>query len=202
MIIKKAAELTPTENFRYIAGTYLPRPTYLVNTISENGTINMGPFSYCGFVSTHPPMVSISVLHKKDGSKKDTALNLLRTGEATLHLTTTENVVGVQTVSKTLPYGESELALSGFTLKDSHLVSVPSINEANVVFETKLHKYVELPTTDLFILEVVAFQLDESVVNEEGKIDTMALDVLGKLYGKDYCKIGEVLSVSSRKIEE
>ncbi|MBF0780494.1 MULTISPECIES: flavin reductase family protein [unclassified Granulicatella] len=200
MIVKKSAELTPTENFRYIAGTYLPRPVYLVNTVSENGTVNMGPFSYCGFISTHPPMVSVSVLRKKDGTQKDTAINLLRTGEAVLHLANSENVVGIQTVSKTLPYGESELDLSGFTLTDSQMVDVPSINEASVRLETKVHKHIELPSTDLFILEIVAFVFEDNILNDEGKVDTFALDVMAKLYGKEYTGINEVVEISSRKI--
>lgn len=202
MIFKKAADLTATENFRLIAGTYLPRPVYLVNTVSENGSVNMGPFSYCGFVSTYPPMLSVSVLKKKDGSSKDTAINLLRTGEAVLHLANSQNVVGIQTVSKTLPYGESELDLSRFTLTNSQVVSVPSIQEATVRLETKVHTYVNLPSTELFILEIVAYGIDEAIISEGGKIDTMALDVMAKLYGKDYCQIQDIIKISSYPIEE
>lgn len=200
MIIKKSKELAQLDNFRLISGLYLPRPVFLINTLSENGTVNMGPFSYCGFVATNPPLISVSVLRKKDGSKKDTALNLLRTGEAVLHLTDSKNVQDVQTASKTLPYGESELPLLDLTLVDSETVSVPGVKESKIRMEAKVNKYVEVEGNDVFFLEIEAFIIeDESVITEDGRLIMEELDLMSKLYGKDYSTIGEVISVDSKK---
>lgn len=198
MIIKKSSDLTATEKFRLISGLYLPRPVFLVNTLSENGTVNMGPFSYCGFVGTNPPLISISVLRKKDGSQKDTAKNLLRTGEAVLHITDSQNVQDFQTASKTLPYGESELPLLDLSLTDSQFVNTPAIKETKIRMECKVNKYVEVENIDVFFLEVIAFIIEDNVLTEDGKIIMDNLDLMSKLYGKEYSKIGEIVSVSNK----
>jgi len=68
-----------------IISAYVPRPIALVSTVSPSGVRNVAPFSYSGVVSHDPPSIMVSVC-QRDGTPKDTAANLLATGEGVVHL--------------------------------------------------------------------------------------------------------------------
>ena len=53
-----------------------PRPVAFVSTCSAAGINNLSPFSYFSVVSHDPPIVSIGICANRDGSKKDTLVNI------------------------------------------------------------------------------------------------------------------------------
>jgi hypothetical protein len=67
--------------FRFLQDTFVPRPVFLVSTVSSTGTYNVAPFSYISPCSTIPAAVVVSVLKRNDGSDKDTLVNLRTSGE-------------------------------------------------------------------------------------------------------------------------
>jgi flavin reductase (DIM6/NTAB) family NADH-FMN oxidoreductase RutF len=67
--------LTPSERYKYVSNTVIPRPIAWVST-EQNGVANIAPFSYFAPLSSEPPTFLISIGHKADGTPKDTLRNL------------------------------------------------------------------------------------------------------------------------------
>jgi flavin reductase (DIM6/NTAB) family NADH-FMN oxidoreductase RutF len=63
-------------SFRLLQDVVVPRPVFLVSTVSENTVNNVAPFSYVSPAATLPTAFMLSVLRRDDGSEKDTLLNL------------------------------------------------------------------------------------------------------------------------------
>ena len=63
-------QLPPASIYHTMTQTVVPRPIAWVLTSHDNGQWNVAPFSYFNAVSSHPPLVSLSVGRKRDGSRK------------------------------------------------------------------------------------------------------------------------------------
>ena len=77
MLINYAA-IDPNTRYKLMSQTVTPRPIAWVVT-EDGGIVNIAPFSYFAPLSSEPPVVVVSVGHKKDGSPKDTLANIQKT---------------------------------------------------------------------------------------------------------------------------
>ena len=192
-------QLTEKEKKKFLIGSVIPRPIALVSTISEEGIVNVAPFSYFNIVTYDPPMLSVAV-QRADGKSKDTARNILASAEAVLHIVDSDNVEQANNTSAPLSKDESELEISSFTAVDSKIVKVPGLNEAKVRYETELYENVviyneeNIPTTDLLLLKVKHYHID-SEIYQNGYIDPLKLKAVSRLAGNDYADIGEIFTV-------
>src|SRR5207248_754305 len=110
----------------------------------REGRANLAPFSFFNAFSANPPAVVFSPLLRRDGSKKDTLLNVEATGEFVLNAAVEPLAEQVNLSSKDLPYGESEVDLARLTLRPSVKVKPPRIAEAPVTMECKLRQIISL----------------------------------------------------------
>ena len=192
-------ELTEKEKKKFLIGSVIPRPIALLSTISDNGIVNVAPFSYFNIVTYNPPMFSIAV-QRVDGKSKDTARNVLASGEAVLHIVDAHNVEQANNTSAPLSKDESELDISSFTTVNSKVVKVPGLNEAKVRYETELYENMviynegNIPTTDLLLLKVKHYHIDSDIY-QNGYIDPLKLKAVSRLAGNDYADIGEIFTV-------
>ena len=91
-----------------------------------------------------PPIVMISVNRLKDGMLKDTAVNILRTGEFVVHLPDEAIAEKMHHCGERLPPDRSELASSRSDAGAVHAcVAPPRIAEAPVAFECTLWETLE-----------------------------------------------------------
>lgn len=193
---------TERENYKLLIGSIVPRPIAFVTSITKDGTINAAPFSYFNVVSSHPPMISISV-QRKNGVSKDTARNIIESQEFVVHIVDEQNVEAVNTTAASLPPEESEIKRANLSLVDSESVSVPGVKEAKVRFECILEQAITLDNeeeigTDLLIGKVVHYHIDEQIY-EDGKINHHTLGAVSRLAGSDYATIGDVFSIERPK---
>lgn len=192
-------ELTAKEKKKFLIGSVIPRPIALVTSQSDTGVINVAPFSYFNIVTFNPPMLSIAVL-REDGKSKDTARNILQNKEAVVQVVDKDNVESANLASASLGPDESELDISNFTTVESKTIQVPGVNETKIRFETELYDSViiynddNLPTTDLLLLKVKHYHIDESIY-KDGYIDPDKLDAVSRLAGNDYAEIGKLFSL-------
>jgi len=75
------ATLGGRDLYRLMISCIAPRPIAFVTTLSREGVTNLAPFSFFNGVSSDPPVISIAVGARRDGSKKDTWRNIEETGE-------------------------------------------------------------------------------------------------------------------------
>ncbi|XJS10004.1 flavin reductase family protein [Aerococcaceae bacterium WGS1372] len=196
MYFFKASEMTKKDKKKKLSGSVIPRPVALVLTQDE-GLINIAPFSYFNIVSNDPPIVSIAI-QRNNGQIKDTTRNILSTKEATLHIVSEDNVGEANKTSASLAPDQSELDLTTFTLLDSTLINTPALKEAAIRYELAFNQHIEIKNhdneivTDLMLLEVLAFHIDEKAYDESrGYIIVDNLKAISRLAGSDYAMVGE-----------
>jgi Conserved protein/domain typically associated with flavoprotein oxygenases, DIM6/NTAB family len=197
-------DLTTKEKNKILIGTVVPRPIALVSTESEEGVVNIAPFSYFNIVTYKPAILSIAV-QRTNGKQKDTARNITAGKEAVVHVVDISNVELANITAASLAPEDSELNYADFTPVKSVSVRPPGMKEAKARFETSLYdtKLIydgDEPTADVLFLKIEHFHLDESVYDEEkGYIDVAELGAVSRLAGNDYAEIGRMFTIDRPK---
>lgn len=196
-----ASELSKQQMYKFLIGSVVPRPIALITSQSEEGLLNIAPFSFFNIVASEPALLSVAV-NRKEGEMKDTARNILTTKEAVVHVVTEDNVANANQTAAMLPPDESELDHTTFTTTDSEMVSVPSLNESSIRFEVKLYRHIEIKndrnenTSDLLLLEIQKMVIDEAIYHlENGHIDVENIKSVSRLAGNDYARLGETFTI-------
>src|ERR1700730_900781 len=99
--------------YRALVGVVTPRPIAWVTTVDPEGRVNLAPFSFYNAFGANPPVVVFSPTLRRDGSKKDTLLNIEATGEFVLNAAVQVLAEKMNLSSKELPRGQSEVELTG-----------------------------------------------------------------------------------------
>src|SRR3954452_4142325 len=115
--------------YQALVGVVTPRPIAWVTTVDVEGRVNLAPFSFFNAFGANPPVVVFSPTLRRDGSRKDTLRNVEATGEFVLNAAVETLAEQVNLSSKELPFGESEVELTGLTLKPSVKVRPPGLAE-------------------------------------------------------------------------
>lgn len=197
-------DLTTKEKNKILIGTVVPRPIALVSTESEEGVVNIAPFSYFNIVTYKPAILSIAV-QRANGKQKDTARNITAGKEAVVHVVDISNVELANITAASLAPEDSELNYADLTPVKSVSVRPPGLKEAKARFETSLYdtKIIydgDEPTADVLFLKIEHFHLDESVYDKEkGYIDVAELGAVSRLAGNDYAEIGRMFTINRPK---
>src|SRR4051794_37472086 len=170
MIDVAGAELLDV--YHYLIDVVTPRPIAWVTSVDLEGRVNLAPFSFFNAFGANPPVVVFSPLLRRDGSRKDTLRNVEATGEFVLNAATQALAEKVNLSSKELPYGDSEIDLTGLTLKPSLKVKPPRLAETPVHMECKLRQIIALGdgplAGNLVIGDVLLMHIDDAVLDEQG----------------------------------
>ncbi len=148
------ATLTEYQRYKLMASLIVPRPVALVTTLGPDGTVNAAPFSMFNMVGEEPPIVMISLNRRSDDSLKDTANNIVRTGEFVVHIADEPIAWQMDQCGVQHPPNVSELDVVGFTSLPSKAVAPPRIAEAPVAFECTLFETMETTSRQVFIGQV------------------------------------------------
>ena len=174
-------QMSPRELYRTLLIAVTPRPIAWVSTLSGNGTPNLAPFSFFNAVSATPPMLGFSpgIRRLPNGAEhKGTLLNIRETGEFVVN------------TSGEYEHGVNEFELADLATRASQIVRPPQVAASPVSFECKLYQILDFgnPVTgSLVIGEVVALHLDDKLLRE-GRLETGALDVIGRMGGAQYTR--------------
>lgn len=160
-------ELSAYQRYKLMASLIVPRPIALVTTLGENGVVNAAPFSMFNMLGEDPPIVMLSINRLKDGRLKDTAANILRSGEFVVHLADETIAAQMHRCGETLPAETSELDHVGLHALPSRRVKPPRIAEAPVAFECVLHEKLETESRYVFIGRVLWLSARDGLVDTE-----------------------------------
>jgi flavin reductase (DIM6/NTAB) family NADH-FMN oxidoreductase RutF len=184
--------LTVPEVQRLLQGGVGPRPIALVSTISKDGVNNLSPFSFYNVFGANPPVVAFSPSRRgRDGSLKDTYLNLVETKECVVQAVTYDMVEQVSLTSTEYERRVDEFIKSGLTAIDSDLVKPKRVKESPFQMECKLLNMMSYgdggASANIAICEVLKFHIDENVfVN--GIIHPDKIDLVARMSGDFYCR--------------
>ena len=160
-------QITAYQRYKLMASLIVPRPIALVTTLGPTGVANAAPFSMFNMLGEDPPIVMISINRSHGGRLKDTAANILATGEFVVHLCDEPMAAQMHACGEALPSDVSELAHVGFHALPSKTVAPPRIAEAPVAFECVLHEKLETESRYVFIGRVQWLCAREGLVDTE-----------------------------------
>jgi len=161
-------EISSYQRYKLMASLIVPRPIALVTTLGANGVANAAPFSMFNMVGEDPPILMISINRLSDGQLKDTAANILHSGEFVVHMSDESMAQKMHDCGQSFPSDVSELAQVGLTPIASHSVAPPRIKESPVAFECVLHEKLETESRYIFIGRI------KWMAARDGLIDTQA----------------------------
>lgn len=84
-----AATMDTATAYRLLVGVVVPRPVAWITTRSKGGVVNAAPFSSYNYLAHSPPMVGVNI-GSREGQLKDTARNIVETGEFVVNVATFE----------------------------------------------------------------------------------------------------------------
>jgi flavin reductase (DIM6/NTAB) family NADH-FMN oxidoreductase RutF len=184
------------EVYQYVVGVVTPRPIAWVTTLSPSGVVNLAPFSFFNAFGANPPVVVFSPTLRRDGTKKDTLLNLERLGEFVVHASVASLAEKVNLTSKEVPPSESEVSLAGLTTVPSVKVKPPRIAESPVALECLVKQIVPCGTgpiaANLVIGEVVMMHVADAVLDGKGGVDPRKLETVARLGGAFWCRTSDL----------
>ncbi len=185
--------------YKLLAATVVPRPIAWVVTQDAHGNVNAAPFSFFNVMGHNPPTVAIGLLAVPDRGFKDSARNILETGELVVNLVPERLVEQMNLTAIDAPAGFNELELAGLhTLPSTH-IKPPRIAECPVAFECVTHTTVETgPTQTIVIGRVLAVHIDDAYVRDEarGHLHTEKLNLVGRMFGSSYTRTNDTFDLA------
>jgi flavin reductase (DIM6/NTAB) family NADH-FMN oxidoreductase RutF len=185
------ASLSARDAYRLMISCIIPRPIAFVTTLSREGVSNLAPFSFFNGVTSDPPVISIAVATKRDGSKKDTWRNIEETGEFVVNVVVPELMDAVIIGARELPHNVSELELAGLETLPSLQVKPPRLAGSPIHLECRLLKIVEVEETGLILGRVAMIHAKDEIV-EGGRVDPRRLTFVGRMGDDFYCRVNDL----------
>ena len=186
--------LPPADVQNYLQHAIAPRPICFASTIDKDGNVNLSPFSFFNLFSSNPPVVIFSPARRvRDNSTKHTLQNVLEVPEVVINMVDYDMVQQVSLASCDFAKTENEFLKAGFRQEAASMVKPPMVKESKIKLECKVIEIKALGTEggagNLVICEVLAMHIDESILDENKKIDQTKFNTVARLGGDWYCKV-------------
>lgn len=191
-------KLSGQERYKIMASSIVPRPIAWITSVSADGLRNAAPFSFFNMMGNTPPTVTIGLM-PQEGRLKDTAANILATGEFVINLVDEEHAEAMNLTCIDAPADIDEIDLAGLAVEPSETVAPPRIATAPVSMECRmLSSVVTGPLQTIVIGEVTMVHIrDEFVLDAERcYIDTPRLGLVARMHGSGgYLRSGDYFQI-------
>ena len=182
------SRLDPRDGYKLIVATVVPRPIAWVVTQGPEGQLNAGPFSFFNAFSGDPPVVGIGI-GRRGGVMKDTARNILASGEFVVNLVSEEmihamNITGIEFGPEVDEIAEAKLA----TLP-SVRIKPPRIADSPVALECEKITTVDIGDSRVIVIgRVLLMHVRDDCVLDPQRcyIDTPKLHLVGRMHGRGW----------------
>ncbi|GAA5038982.1 flavin reductase [Marivirga lumbricoides] len=176
-----------------LLGAVTPRPIAFASTTDKAGNVNLSPFSFFNVFGANPPILIFSPARRgRDNTTKHSYENLKEVDEVVVNIANYPMVEQMSLASTEYQKGVNEFIKAGFTEAKSEKVKPPRVAESPVAFECRVKQIIETGTEggagNLIICEVVYIHLDENILDDNGKIDPVKLDPIGRMGGNWYSR--------------
>ena len=176
---KNGKELWKPGNMLY------PIPAVMVSCQRKGEKPNIITVAWAGNVCSSPAMLSISV--RKERYSYDI---LKETGEFVVNLTNRKLAAATDWCGVRSGKDYDKFKEMHLTPQESRFVSAPGIAESPVNIECKVKNILELGSHDMFVAEVLGVTVDEKLLDNKGKFDLRAADLISYSHG-EYFTLGE-----------
>jgi len=181
--------------YKLLAGAVVPRPIAWVSTRSQEGVLNLAPFSFFTVASRQPPMLAISIGPRTDGEEyaKDTLTNIRETKEFVINMVSVELANAMHETAFNHPPEVDEFTRSGVTPAISEVIKAPRVAESKISMECTLEQILELGSDYLVIGQMHRYHVEDDLIHN-GRIDLEKLDPLARMAG-NFCQIGTLFTL-------
>jgi flavin reductase (DIM6/NTAB) family NADH-FMN oxidoreductase RutF len=193
---------TTKDIYNLMISAIVPRPIAFISTQSEQGITNVAPFSYFNGVSSKPPLISVSISHRRwQGKliKKDTLRNIEETKEFVVNIVNDELLTVMNASATEYPPDMSEIDALQIETEPSLHIKPPRVKKSPVQLECKLERVIMLgdpALNGLVIGEVVCFHINDSVWDtRSATIDPEKLRPIARLGGNLYASLTQIVSL-------
>ncbi len=176
---KNGKELWKPGNMLY------PIPAVMVSCQKKGEKPNIITVAWAGNVCSSPAMLSISV--RKERYSYDI---LKETGEFVVNLTNRKLAAATDWCGVRSGKDYDKFKEMHLTPQESRFVSAPGIAESPVNIECKVKNILELGSHDMFVAEVLGVTVNEKLLDNKGKFDLRAADLISYSHG-EYFTLGE-----------
>ena len=196
MLTLDLKKLKPADIQNYLQHAVAPRPVCFASTIDKAGNVNLSPFSFFNLFSSNPPVLIFSPARRvRDNTTKHTLQNVLEVPEVVINIADYAMVQQVSLSSCEFSKDVNEYIKTGFTEEKATIVKPPMVKESKIKLECKVIEVKPLGTEggagNLIICEVLIMHIDESILDENNKIDQTKIQHIARLGGDWYCKVDE-----------
>ena len=146
--------------------TMFPLPVMLITCIDGSGKPNIITLAWVGIVNSEPPMVSISI---RPGRYSHGLVKASR--EFVVNIPSEEMARKVDFCGVVSGRDVDKFSQTALTPVPAQVVSSPLIEECPVNLECKLRQILPLGSHDLFLGEIVAVHIDDSILGGKERID-------------------------------
>lgn len=183
------------------AGTMLsPVPPVMVSC-GEGESKNILTIAWTGIVNTIPAMTYISVRPERH------SYSLIKeSGEFVINLTTKEITKAADFCGVKSGKDVDKFKTCNLTPACASKVKAPIIEESPVNIECKVSKIIEFGSHDMFLAEIVAVNVDEKLIDQNGKLHLDKSGLVAYSHG-EYFALGEKIgsfgySVRKKPVEK
>ena len=189
-------EVSIAELHGHLLGAVGPRPIALTSTVDASGNPNLSPYSFFNVFSANPPIAIFSPARRvRNNTTKHTLENVLDNKEVVINLVSHRMVQQTSLSSTEYEKGVNEFDKAGFTAIASETVKPFRVKESPVQLECVVNEVIALGNEggagNLVICEIKLIHIDESILNEAGKIDPNKIDLVGRMGGNWYCRASQ-----------
>ncbi len=178
------SQTSAADRYKLMTASVTPRPIAWVTSQSAAGQRNAAPYSFFNMMSADPPLLSIGMMRRKDGSHKDSAANILETGEFVVNLVCYGDAEAMNLTSIDAPPGIDEIDFAHLQTLPSLAIAPPRVASAPVAMECRLFEKIEAGRTTIVVGEVLHFHIADHVITSERlHVDTLAMDLVGRMHG-------------------
>ena len=182
----------------YLQSAIGPRPIAFASTLDAKGKPNLSPFSFFNVFSANPPILVFSPARRvRDNSIKHTLINCQETKQVVINVVNFDMVQQMSLSSTEYADGINEFLKAGFTPLPSDVVKPYRVAESPVQFECKVNEIIALGTDggagNMIVCEVVKIHINEAVLDENGVIDPVKIDLVSRLGGNWYSRANKGL---------
>jgi len=197
------SQLTEYQRYKLMASLIVPRPIALITTLGADGVVNAAPFSMFNMMGEDPPIVMVSINRLQDGMLKDTAANIVRSGEFVVHIPDEAMAEQMHRCGERMPANVSELDRVGLHVTPSKAVAPPCIAEAPVAFECKLWETLETASRQIFIGQVLWMHARDGLVDTETwRVRLQDYHPVGRFGASFYVRMGDRFSMGGGNDEK
>ena len=173
--------------YKILCSTITPRPIAWVTTMGRDGDCNAAPYSFFNAVGAEPPLIVLGLLKEpRNRTLKDTAHNIIETGEFVVNLVSEADAETMNECSVDAPRDISEIDYAGSQTVPSITVKPPRIATSPVNFECRKIAALDIGTQQTVIIgEVLMAHVKDEFITDREKVyfDTPAMKLIGRTHG-------------------